>query len=199
MDLITVRNTLSLSWLRQLRRGTIWSSLVTEILVHGNSAETCRKVTMPWGQVWASKGATITPAVSHFWPFWERFHLHRTREPESPEDVFGTHFWFHPSIYRLYKFSWYAQGWSRIWDGVGCPTPARTLGDLRPIWVGAVTANQRTRQLVDSLFSHLPRAWKTIIGPARSPDSPAPPVSFFDHTVIYNRLGEWIPLESPPT
>ena len=105
--------------------------------------ETTRKITMPWGQVWSSKGATITPAVSHFWLFWERTHLHRPRQPESAEDVFGIHFWFHPGINEIYKFSWHLQGWGKLWDGVDCPNPARTLGDLRAIWLGEVVFGQR--------------------------------------------------------
>lgn len=135
MDLYTVRHTLSLYWVRQLRRGAIWASLVTEILTHGIPVNSSRKITMPWGQVWSSKGATITPAVSHFWPFWERTYLHRPREPETAEDVFGIHFWFHPGIYKIYKFNWYTIGWGRLWDGVDGSRPVRTLGNLIPIWI----------------------------------------------------------------
>ena len=197
MDLYTVRNTLAVYWVRQLRRNKIWAFLVTEILTHGMSIETTRKITMPWGQVWSSKGATITPAVSHFWLFWERTHLHRPRQPESAEDVFGIHFWFHPGINEIYKFSWHSQGWGKLWDGVGCPNPARTLGDLRAIWLGEVVVGQRIAQLVTNLFAHLPLRWKHIIGPASRRSQPLLPVAPFDHVVIHNRSRDWIPLESP--
>lgn len=197
MDLYRVRNTLALYWVRQLRRGRIWASLVTEILTHGLPSESVKKVTMPWGQVWSAKGATITPAVSHFWPYWERTHLHRPRELESAEEVFGTHFWFHPGIFKIYKFNWYSPGWGSLWDGVGCPCPVRTLGDLRPIWLGEVKVNQSYTRLVTILFAHLPLSWRNIVGPASKPAPVSPPVPPFDHAVIFNRSLEWIPLESP--
>lgn len=52
MDLFAVRDTLSIYWVRQLRRKKIWAALVTEILTFGMSEGTARKITMPWGQVW---------------------------------------------------------------------------------------------------------------------------------------------------
>ncbi len=197
MDLFTVRNTLAIYWVRQLRRDRIWASLVTEILTHGLPTESIRKITMPWGQVWSSKGATITPAVNHFWPYWEQSQLHRPREPETAEEVFGTHFWFHPGIYRIYKFNWYVRNWGNSWDGMGCPQPVRTLGDLRSIWLGEVKVSQTYKKLVDKLFLHLPTSWKDIIGPAHSQSQTPPPPFLFDHVVVFNRSLTWIPLESP--
>lgn len=111
MDLFSVRDTLAIYWVRELRRKRIWASLVTQILTHGMSEDTARKITMPWGQVWSSGGARTTPAVGHFWPYWEQTQLHRTVDPCNAEDVFGIHFWFHPDLSSQYRANWYAAAW----------------------------------------------------------------------------------------
>lgn len=197
MDLFSVRNSLSIYWIRQLRRGKIWASLVTEILTHGIPEESARKITMPWAQTWSSKGATITPAVKHFWPYWEQTLLHLVIQPTLPEEVFGTHFWFHPAISKQCRFNWHAQGWGRLWNGDGCTHPVRTLGDLRPIWLGDCKVDQQIKRIVMNLFKNLPREWLRIIQTPDNCDRSLPADIPFEHTAIFNRLGVSIPLESP--